>query len=117
MEGDEVNATEAPRQIQDIPTPKYTVGSVNKKPASFLDDAEGNASSGRLIKVMAFILSCIVTLVGLTIAGFLLFTPRPENISSMLMDGPTFVSLVLGLVGLLSSIALGAEITQKVTNQ
>jgi len=116
MEGDEVNTNEETYD-NPIPIPQYHIGKTEKKPTSFLDDGEGNASSGRLIKVMAFILSCVVTITGLTIAGFLLFTPKPIDTTSMLMDGTTFVSLILGLVGLLSSIALGAEITQKITKQ
>lgn len=78
-------------------------------------DKNGDKSSGRLVKILAFIFSTVVAVIGLTIAAIALFTPRQPDMV-MAMDGTTFVSLILGLVGLFLSVVLGSEITQKATN-
>jgi hypothetical protein len=87
-----------------------------QKPNGFFSDPRGNKSSGRVAKILALVTAIFVAVIGLTIAGFGLFTPRPVGVTTM-MDATTFVGLVLGLVGSFLSVVLGTEITQKTTNK
>jgi hypothetical protein len=78
-----------------------------KKPFGFLRDGDGDFSSGRLIKVGAFFMLSLIAVVAESAFIIALFEGK--------IDGGTFVSLTLGLGGILSGIALGSEITQKAT--
>jgi hypothetical protein len=69
-----------------------------KTKVGFLQDGDGNNSSGRLIKVASFIVACII-------AGFMLFVKDAQNNYTILA------------IGSFLSIAIGTEITQKVTGK
>jgi len=90
----------------------------SQTPLTIWQDSNGDKSSGRHIKIFAFWFAVLISIVGITLAGIALFTQKPVQTgisSTRVMDGPTFVGLILGLVGVFGSIALGSEITQKTT--
>jgi hypothetical protein len=66
-------------------------------------------SSGRLVKLLAFIVMAIIGIGSTTMSVFALFAGK--------MDASTFVMLVLGLVTTFGSLVLGTEITARVTKQ
>ena len=80
-----------------------------KKNASFLEDGEGNKSSGRLVKLLSFITSAVIGLSSLTFGVIGLFDGK--------LDGSSFVALSIGLVTSFLAVAVGSEIVQKTTGK
>lgn len=78
-----------------------------RKQRGFLQDGEGDKSSGRLIKVLSFVVASITAGASLTIGTMALFGDK--------LDGSSFVALAIGLVTSFLAVAIGSEITQKTT--
>ena len=78
-----------------------------KKTAGYLEDGDGNKSSGRLVKLLAFWTSAIIALSSLTFGIIGLFQGK--------LDGTSFVALAIGLVTSFLAVAVGSEIVQKTT--
>ena len=74
--------------------PKENNGAEKKKLGFFVDD-NGDLSSGRLIKIGSFVISVIISFLGIIL--------KSEY------------QLILGLVGIFMGVATSAEIVQKVT--
>lgn len=75
----------------------------------YTTDPDGDLSSGRLAKLVA-----IWTSVGVAVSGF---ATSAVALFNGKMDGSTFTGFVIALVGLFLGVALGNEITQKVTGK
>lgn len=83
---------------------------VEKKPAGFLADGNGDLSSGRLIKVYSFFTAAGVAIVGTIVMGVLTYLGKGSEAGQL-------STYLLGVVGMLLGVAAGTEITQKLTGR
>jgi uncharacterized membrane protein len=84
--------------------------------ADFLEDASGNRSSGRLIKVAAFILAATLSVL-IALPAILSYIVAAVNPGYAVPEIPPnvlglFQTIFYGLLG----VAIGAEAVQKITN-
>jgi hypothetical protein len=95
--------------MSDIP-PEALEDVKETKPLGYCSAPDGSKSSGRLIKVLSIIFAGVLAVSALWFAIYVIMTSGfTKSIDS------NFVNLVLGLVGIFGSVAIGSEITQKVT--
>lgn len=94
-----------------VPTQAVPVASTapTLKPNGFLNDSDGNLSSGRLVKVCSFAISALVA-IGCTIFAVI-----------QLMNGKPitqdFINFTLGVTGIFMATATAGEVVQKITGK
>lgn len=71
-------------------------------------DPEGDVSSGRVVKVYAFVTAVLVTIVGLAIVTYLALHGLPAG---------ELISYVATVDGMFLGVAAGTEVVQKLTGK